>query len=119
VPIHPLDDSDKAILRCALQFKDHDFLALITPDEDSVPCVHREWRLQNFDEELVDLCARAWLRIGDTIEAVLRWQGVDPPPLSLECRHNNHRVRWKLYNRDDLIAQVQSAVSGEERSLEN
>lgn len=41
-PIHPLEDSDEALLRYAIQFKDFDFLDLVTPDEDSLPCVQRE-----------------------------------------------------------------------------
>lgn len=108
LPIHPLEDSDKALLRYALHFKDVDFLGLVTPDEDSMPCVHREWRLREFDEELIDLCARAWLRLGETIDAVLRWQGADPPPLSLDCRHGSKKVQLKLYDRDTLIAQMKT-----------
>ncbi len=108
VPIDPLEDSDKALLRYAMHFKDVDFLGLVTPDEDSVPCVEREWRLREFDEELVDLCARAWLRVGETIDAVLRWQGAEPPPLALDCRHDSRQVRLKLFNRDALIEQVRA-----------
>lgn len=109
LPINPLEDSDDAILRCAMIFEDHDFLGLTTPDEDSLPCVLREWRLAGFEEELVDLCARAWLRVGETIAAVLRWQGADPPPLSLDCRHSSSRVRLKLYDRDELVERVRKA----------
>lgn len=118
LPVHPLEDSDKAMLRYALHFKDHDFLGLVTPDEDSMPCVHREWRLSEFDEELVDLCARAWLRVGETIDAVLRWQGAEPPPLSLDCRHGSRQVRFKCFDRDALIKQVQAMEepgAGDER----
>jgi len=70
-----------------------------------MPCVHREWSLSEFDEELVDLCARAWLRVGETIDAVLRWQGAEPPPLSLDCRHGSRQVRFKCFDRDALIKQ--------------
>lgn len=118
VPIDPLEDSDKALLRYAMHFKDIDFLGLVTPDEDSVPCVEREWRLREFDEELVDLCARAWLRVGETLDAVLRWQGVEPPPLALDCRHESRQVRLKLFNRDALIEQVramQEASAGDDQ----
>lgn len=108
LPIHPLEDSDNAMLRYAHHFKDLDFLGLVTPDEDSMPCVHREWRLPEFEEELVDLCARAWLRVGETIDAVLRWQGAEPPPLSLDCRHNSQQFRFKYYDRDELIKRVQA-----------
>lgn len=108
-PIHPLEDSDDALLRYALHFKDFDFLGLVTPDEDSMPCVYREWRLPDFEEELVDLCARAWLRVGETVNAVLHWQGGDPLPLSLTCRHGSDGVRLKRINRNVLIKQVEMA----------
>ena len=108
-PIHPLEDSDQALLRYAVQFKDLDFLGLMTPDEDSMPCVEREWRLPEFDEGIVDLCAQAWLRVGETIDAVLRWQGAEPLALSLDCRHDSQRVRIKRYDRDILIKQVQAS----------
>ena len=106
--IDPLEDSDSALLRYALHFKDIDFLGLLIPDEDSMPCVEREWRLREFDEELVDLCAQAWLRVGETIDAVLRWQGAEPPPLSLDCRHDSQRVRLKRYDRCVLVEQVRA-----------
>ena len=81
LPIHPLEDSDDAILRYARHFSGHDFLGLTTPDEDSAPCVYRQWRINDFDEELVDLCATAWLKVGNAITAVLHWQGTNQPPL--------------------------------------
>ena len=109
LPIHPLDDSYEALLRFAVSFKDLDFLGLVTPDDESLPCVKREWRLPEFDEELVDLCARAWLRVGELIDAVLRWQGAEPPSLSLDCRHDSRQVRLKCYDRDALIKQVRAS----------
>jgi hypothetical protein len=112
LPIHPLEDSEKALLRYAVHFKDFDFLGLVTPDDDSLPSVYREWRLGEFEEELVDLCARAWLRVGETIDAVLRWQDTEPPPLSLECRHDSRRVRLKCYDRDALIKQAHAMQDG-------
>jgi hypothetical protein len=108
VPIHPLEDSEDALLRYAVHFKDFDVLGVMAPDDDSLPCVEREWRLPEFDEELVDLCARAWLRVGETVYSVLRWQGMEPPPLALDCRHNSQKVRLKRFDRDALIKQVQA-----------
>ena len=107
-PIDPLMDSEEALIRCALLLRDCDFLGLLTPDDDSQPCVEREWRLSEFDSELVDLCARAWLRVGQMICAVLRWQGAEPPALSLECRHSGRNFRMKLYDRAELIKKVEA-----------
>lgn len=69
-----------------------------------------------FYEELVDLCARAWLRVGELIDAVLRWQGADPPPLSLDCRHDSRKVRFKWFDRDELMKRVLAAGEGKERN---
>ena len=109
LPIHPLEDSDEALLRYALHIKDFDVLGIVTPDEESLPCVKREWRLPEFDEELVDLCAQAWLRVGEIIDAVLRWQGAEPPSLSLDCRHDSRQVRLKCFDRDALIEQMRAS----------
>lgn len=106
VPIHPLEDSDEALIRVAMSLKDCDFLGLITPDEDSMPCVYREWRIPQFTDELVDLCAKAWLRVGETIRASLNWLGEETTALTLECRHAGKEYRVKRCNRDALIAKV-------------
>ena len=104
--VNPLEDSDSALLRIARRTKDVDFLGLNTPDEDTLPFVERQWRLEEFEEELVDLCAAGWLRIGQAVADALRWQGVEPPSLSLDCRHGDRDVRRRLYDRDWLTAEV-------------
>ena len=82
-------------------------------DEDSVPCVQREWRLGgiegviNDEDDIVDICARAWLRLGETIAEVLKWLGADVPPLSLDCRHSSQRVQFKLYDREELMKRME------------
>lgn len=113
LPIHPLEDSRDALLRYAVHFKDFDILGVVTPDDESLPCVKREWRLPEFDEELVDVCAQAWLRVGEIITATLRWQGVEPPSLSLDCRHDSAQVRLKCFDREALIEQVRASKRGD------
>ena len=100
-PINPLEDSDHA-MECYLQYaRTHgDVFNLLTPDEESLPCVQRKWKLESFDDELIELCATAWLRLGKTIAVVLGWLGEDVPPLSLDYRHGVQQVQFKLYNRE-------------------
>lgn len=106
-PIDALEDSEAAMTRYLSHIDKHkDFLGILLPDEDSMPCVQREWRLPDFENELIDVCAEAWLRIGETIDKVLKWQGVEPPPLSLNCRHGAQRVQFMLFDRDELIARI-------------
>lgn len=106
---NPREDSDQAMHRyLAVVAARGDFLGILTPDEDSVPCVHRVWRLPSFDEDIVGVCARAWLRTGETITEVIRWLGVEPPPLSLNCRHADQRVQFKTYERDELAVQLRA-----------
>lgn len=92
--------------------KGDDFLGILIPDEDSIPCVHRVWRLQQFDDDIVEVCARAWIRVGETLSEVIRWMGVEPPPLSLDCRHGDQKVQFKHYDREQLSAQLTSLRSG-------
>jgi len=115
IPIDPRTDSDEAmryyLLLCA---SEGDPLQILSPDEDSVPCVEREWRLPQFEGDIVDVCATAWVRVGELITATLTWLGEDPPPLSLECRHASQEVRIKTYDRNQLMQQL-ADISSESR----
>lgn len=105
--IDPRQDSDHAMHRyLAVAAERGDFFGILIPDEDSIPCVHRVWRLSGFDEDIIEVCARAWLRAGETITEVIRWMGVEPPPLSLDCRHADQKVQFKLYDREKLTADL-------------
>ena len=108
INITPLYDSDHAM---HAYLAAGDVLDVLFPDEDSLPCVEREWRLPDFDEELIDLCSRAWLRVNDTVADVLKWLGEDVPPLTLSCRRPHQAVRFKTYRRDTLrkwLAEMQT-----------
>lgn len=107
--VDPREDSDHAMHRyLAVAAERGDFLGILIPDEDSIPCVQRVWRLSGFDEEVVEVCARAWLRTGETILEVIRWMGVEPPFLSIDCRHAEQKVQFKLYDRAKLGTQLRS-----------
>jgi hypothetical protein len=102
-PSHPLEDSDDAMDRYLRFIKDNkDFLGVLMPDDDSLPCVEREWKLPQFEDEIVEVCATAWLRLGETISDVMRWLGAEVPALALDCRHSAQQVRFKLYSREKL-----------------
>jgi hypothetical protein len=83
-----------------------DFLGLLIADEDNLPCVEREWRLPDFEEELTDLCSRAWLASASVVGRVLKWLGEEPEEHTLACRPPGREYRRKLYNRDRLIEEV-------------
>lgn len=109
LPINPLEDSELAMTRylhAAADRKTGDFMGLLRLDEDSLPCVQREWRLAPFKEEVVELTAKAWLAVGETVTATVRWLGADVPDLSLECRHSSQRVQFKLFDRKKLRKQL-------------
>jgi len=106
--INPLEDSDHGM---HWYLAAGDFLDILVPDEDSLPCVEREWRLPDFDEELIDLCSRAWLRVSVTVADVLKLLGEDVPPQTLTCRRTHQAVRFKTYSRDTLrkwLAEMQT-----------
>lgn len=103
-PLHALEDSDHGMRRYLAVSKAHDddFLGIMIPDEDSLPCVERHWRLPEFEDEIGEVCARAWLRLGETVGQVLTWLGANPPSLSLDCRHSSQEAHYKLYSREVL-----------------
>jgi len=108
-PVHPLDDSDHAMERY-LHFvlETSDTLGILDPDEESLPCIYRQWHIEGFEEEVVDLCAKAWLRLGEVIEEVLKWLGEDEVPvLSLDCRHSSQKIQYKVFNRDSLCKRLE------------
>jgi hypothetical protein len=102
-PLHPLEDSDHGMERYLRFVKAHnDFLGVLIPDEDSLPCVEREWRIPQFNDEVIDLCAQAWLRMATAVRDAMLWLGAEVPPLSLDCRHSSQQVRFKMYSREKL-----------------
>jgi hypothetical protein len=114
LPLEALEDSDTAMeryLRAAMV--DGDFLGILREDEESSPCVQRVWRLDGIDgvdddDDIVAVCARAWLRLGETIAHILEWSGADVPPLSLDCRHGSEKVQIRLYDREDLRKRIEA-----------
>ena len=83
-PVSYLEDSDDAMHRyLSLAKKEGDFLGLLRSDEESLPCIHRHWKLPEFENEILETCANAWLRLGETITEVLQWSGAEVPALSL------------------------------------
>lgn len=90
--INPREDSAHAMHRyLAVAAERGDFFGILIPDEDSIPCVHRVWRLSGFEDDINEVCAQAWLRTGETMTEVIHWMGAEPPPLSLDCRHGDQK----------------------------
>lgn len=110
LPINPLEDSELAMTRylhAAADRRSGDFLGILMPDDDSLPCVQREWRLAPFNEEIIELTAKAWLTVGEVVTTTVRWLGAEVPDLSLACRHSGQRVQFKLFDRKKLRKQLQ------------
>lgn len=108
-PVHPLEDSNDAMHRYLHHVIKHgDFLQILMEDDDSLPCIHRVWRMPPFEEEVLDIAAQAWLRTGETINAVVAWLGEAPPEVSLPCRHSSQSVQYKLFDRKKLNQQLRA-----------
>lgn len=103
-PMDPREDSGTAMIHYLLFLakENYDFLGVLVDDEDCIPCVHREWRLEGYDEELIKLCVRAWLRLGEMLKMVVEWLGANPPPLQLDCLKSAQEVQFKLFDRGEL-----------------
>jgi hypothetical protein len=100
----PQDDSDEIMARCVeLSRKDEVFAGLFSPqDDDQIPCVWRTWRLTSFPEEEVrQVVARTWKRVGALLVAFLNHVG-NEHPIDFEnmpclAGHLDPRWTWKTY----------------------
>ena len=106
----PREDSDAVMDRFFQALSKHDLEGLLVSDSDSFPCVQRTWKLEVLDGEVVQLCAKAWLRLGNTLNAVLEWLQEDVPPLSIDCLHAQEAVQFKLYDREELVQRLKHAI---------
>jgi len=71
-PVDPFADSDDAI--CEYVVGTNDILGILMQDEDSLPCVQREWKLDAFpDTELTDLAASAWEEYSELMSDTVVW----------------------------------------------
>lgn len=106
-PINPFEDSDQAMGRY-LEFvaKRGDFLAILMQDEDTLPCIERNWRMEPFDEEVIELAANALLKTAILVDSVMQWIGESPTELKLDCHPSSEKVRRRLYDRDELLARA-------------
>ena len=98
--IHPLDDSDKAMHDYLLETED--IFGILHEDEDVIPCVGRSWKIKEFDDELANLCARAWITISNVICDAFEELGETVPPHDLSCRHSRRSYSVKFYTREEL-----------------
>ncbi|MGE8126583.1 hypothetical protein ACQKQD_06355 [Methylobacterium sp. NPDC080182] len=106
-PVNSNEDSDDAMRAfIGALAVNGDFLGFLAEDEDSLPCVERYWRLPGSDEDVVDVCARAWLILGETMAEVAEWCGVERPQFELQCRHSSQQLHFKIYNRKFLRARL-------------
>jgi len=108
-PIDPRQSSDTAMRSYlwAIKHVADDILGVLPDDdgfedESTLPCVKRVWRLEPFEEDVLDLCARAWLRLGEAIRTVALRIGCEVPHLSLSCLHPSENAQLKLYSRQTL-----------------
>ena len=101
--IDPSQDSDEAMDRFVFGLAGTgDFFGFLQYNEDSAPCIERTWRLPQFEEEIIELCATAWLRLGHTISDVAQWLSNERPVIELNCLHSSQRVRFRVYKRNPL-----------------
>lgn len=96
--INPLLDSDHSMHDFLLNTED--IFGFLNEDEDVLPCVERVWKIKEFDEELANLCANAWLKMSIVIKDAFHVLGETLPPHDLNCRHSRGNYMVKLYSRD-------------------
>jgi hypothetical protein len=100
-PIHPNESSKTAYLRFLKTCKEHpDVRGLLGPDCDSFPFVQREWKLEEFDEDLFDVCATSFINVAKALNRVLEMRGaiaLDEEKLDVG---NSAEINRLIFDRD-------------------
>jgi hypothetical protein len=109
-PIHPNEDSDDAILDFTRHMlKLGDPFQYFLPDEESMPCIEREWIVKEISpDNILDVAWSAWLTVANVCSETSLWIGGEKLDITLPCRHDSTKIKIKLYDRDKLIKIVKS-----------
>jgi len=101
--VHPTEDSDDAMKRFArVMMKMGDPFQFFS-DDDTQPCVQRQWILIGVSEEnILDVAWKAWLTIAKVVSEACVWRGGEALDLSLECRHGSESIKVKTYDREEM-----------------
>ena len=104
MPLDPTKDSDALMRAYIVTVKSSgDVFQLLSDDEESSPCIKREWVLENLpDREIMSVAADAWAKIGALLQALRERIGLPPIDIALNCRHSEQRVQFRTYNRNTL-----------------
>jgi hypothetical protein len=106
LPLDPFQDSDFLMIRYLFvnNEKEDNFniIGILGSDEESFPCIERNWGLDPFEEGVLDLAVQAWNTIASLIHDTVVWLGEDPSKLhlSLNCIHNSAAVSLRTYRRE-------------------
>jgi len=74
-------------------------------DDDTQPCVERQWILGDVSEEnILDVAWKAWLIVAKIVSDACIWRGGEALDLSLKCRHDSNAIKVKTYDREEMEA---------------
>ena len=99
MPLDPTKDSDALMRAYIVTVKSSgDVFQLLSDDEESSPCIKREWVLENLpDREIMSVAADAWAKIGALLQALRERIGLPPIDIALNCRHSFSNGRGAMF----------------------
>jgi len=101
--VHPTEDSDDAMKRFARVMMGMGDPFQFFSDDDTHPCVERQWILAGVSEgNILDVAWQAWLTTARVVSDACVWRGGEPLDLSLNCRHDSKLIKVKTYNRQAM-----------------
>ena len=98
--VDPFEDSDSAVQRFLKMAKENPvLLGMLAPDEVQVLALIREWHIKGFDDEIITVFRKSWLRMGAYLSDVLVFLGGERLPEVLpECFKDPREYYYKKYH---------------------
>ncbi|VAV85605.1 hypothetical protein MNBD_BACTEROID02-1006, partial [hydrothermal vent metagenome] len=80
--------------------------SVVGPDCDSWPMIRREWKIPEFNIELLEVSISAWKLCGEVISEIAIELGGEPLELTFSCRHDSERVKTMEFSQQEFFESV-------------
>lgn len=103
-PLNPLEDSDLGMVKYlrVISETEFDLFCILDDDEESFPCIIREWKIESFDDDLVTLCEVALKNVYDLFLDTVKWLGGENTIRPTTSEYYSKHLAFRIYERDWL-----------------
>ncbi|NTW53392.1 MAG: hypothetical protein HGB15_01215 [Chlorobaculum sp.] len=102
-PVHPNEPSSQAYKRFLDTCKREPvYRSLVTPDCDSLPFLERTWKIEEFEDDVFDICANSFNALAMAINQIVTLEGTLGFDLESMGLGSSNDIKRIVYDRDEF-----------------